>query len=267
MNLQLYCGYLKMGCTKDCSIMEQKYLEDNTINLKGTKLSQENIGCMKEVIGSSPIKAWKEVNLSDCDVHENIQILHDKYNTVSIKVMALNNNNITDAYAPLVSDMVVKCQVEELWVNGNHGIGENEQFYFMLSSPSTNLKVLHINDIGLSSENAICLFRALQDNGTLKELIATKNNINNCACAVISSTLKRNNCLVKLWIWGNPISGEASILIVESLKGNCYSLLESLGLPYCNERTNTAIKSLQEAVNIARDDNHKVKLVIHHMFS
>lgn len=64
--------------------------------------------------------------------------------------------------------------------------------------------------------------------------------------------LKKNNHLTKLWMWNNPISGEASKFILSTLIDN--NSLGQLGLPYYSESTERTIKSLQDTVNKNRED-------------
>lgn len=269
-HIQLYCSYYKAGDIESCSYVEQlQCFEDREINLKGYKMLQEDMECVAEFVNSSSIKAWVEINLSYCNICAHIDIMYRKLNAcecndVTIEVLQLNYNHITGVHASWVSEIVVNCKVHKLFIDGNHGIGESEQLYFMLSSPSTNLEVLYMNDVRLSYKDAIYLFKALQHNKTLKELIVTNNNITDRACEAITTALKKNNCLAKLWIWNNPLSSEASKFMLGALKNNCS--LERLGLPCYNENTERNIISLKEVVNKTREDHRcQVKLSIDFM--
>ena len=236
--------------------------QDKTIDLKGIKLLQEDVECVAEFSSSSSIKAWVEVNLSSCGICGHIHTIYCKLklNNITIEVLQLNYNNLTVMHASFVSQIVVNCRVQKLFINGNHGIGDSEQLYVMLRSPSTNLKELHMRGVKLST-HAIYLFRAIQHNNTLKELVVENNSITDDACEAITTTLQTNNCLTKLWMWNNPLSSEACKLILNALKNN--KSLARLGLPCYNESTKRIIESLQEVVNTTREHRRcQVKLSV-----
>ena len=233
---------------------ELQCLKEETIDFESITLSVEYIERIAVLLGSSSLKTWKEVNLSDCGICGHIHMIYCKLRKctdVTIKVMKLNDNNMTAAEAPCVSGITINCNVEKLFINGNHGIGESEQLYIMLTSLYTNLKELHMCDVNLL-RNGVDLFKALQHNNTLKELVMENNNITDVACIAITTALKDNNCLIKLWMWKNKISGKTSILILDTLR--CNDSLESLGLPNPNENTISIIRSLEETVNKERKD-------------
>ena len=213
-------------------------------------------------------KCWIEVNLSNCNINDHcIHLLCQRLredNDVTIKVLQLNNNYITGKYSSLISNITVNYKIQKLFVNGNHNIGQSEDFYCMLTNCNTNLRVLQLEHANLSDNGACCLFTALRHNNTLEELNVTDNGITDHSCAVITTTLQKNNCLVKLWMWKNPISGEASKLILEDLKHN--NSLEQLGLRYYGESIQRSITILEENVNMTREGhNCFVKLQVHFM--
>ena len=241
--------------------------KDKTIELMHSKMLQGDGECVAEFVSSSSIKAWLEVNLSYCDICGHIHTMYyilSRCNDVTIKVLQLNYSHLSDVHASCVSGIVVNCKVQKLFINGNRGIGESEQLYFMLRSPSTNLKDLHMCNVKLSNNGAIYLFRALQHNNTLKELILENNDIANDACEAITTALQMNNCLAKLFIWKNPLGSVAFEFILHALKNN--NSLERLALSYHNETTNRKIRYLQEVVNKTREDRRcQVKLSIEFM--
>lgn len=262
---RLHHCYFKAG---NCDIVEKfQCFKDKTINLELNKLLQEDLECVAAVLTSSSCKQWFEVNLSNCSIRDHFFKMYCKLNecnNVTIKVLQLNYNHITAVYSSWVSQIVINYKVEKLWINGNHAIGDNKQFYCIMLGIPTRLQVLHMSDVKLSSNSAVYLFKALQHNHALKELVITNNNINDNACEAITTTLKKNNCLAKLWMWKNPISGEACELILSALVDN--NSLEQLGLPYHNESTERTIKSLQETVIKKRQDGRcQVTLLIDFM--
>ena len=127
--------------------------KDRTVDLNHIKLPQEDVEFVAEFVGTSSRKTWLEVNLSCCDICGHIHTIYcilSRCNGVKIDVLRLNGNNIPSADASSVSGIVVNCKVQKLFINDNCGIGESEQLYFMLRSPHTNLKELHMLDVKLT---------------------------------------------------------------------------------------------------------------------
>ena len=233
---------------------ESQCLKDGTIECESI-MSVTIIECIGVLLSSSRRKAWSEVNLSGCHICGYFRTIYCKLrkcSDVTIEVLKLNKSSITSADAHCVSEIVLHCKVQKLFINGNHNVGESKQLYIMLTSPDTNLKILHMRDVKLLN-NGVDLFMALQQNNTLKELIMTNNDITDVACEPIATALKDiNNCLTKLWIYENEISGKTSIRILDAVK--CNNSLESLVLPNTNESTASTLKSLAETVNKERED-------------
>ena len=112
----------------------------------------------------------------------------------------------------------LKCKVKKLVISSNDTIGEDGQLYSILSCPSTMLEELWMDFTKLSTRGAIALFIALKDNNKLKMLHIARNDITDDACDAIITTLKKNNCLVKLD--SNSLTDEAIGNIVDALKFN-----------------------------------------------
>lgn len=257
-NCRLYCSYHRAGHIANCRTVEQQpCFKDKTIDLEQIRLLQEDVECVAEFVGTSSIKSWLEVNLSYCGICGHINTMCCKLSRprctgVMIKVLQLNSNNITSVDASCVSGIVVNCRVQKLFINGNYGIGESEQLYFMLRSPYTNLKELHMLNVKLTKVGVGYLFGALQHNNTLEELMLGNNNITDDACEAITTALQMNNHLAKLFIWNNPFGRGTSEFILCALKSN--TSLMRLCLPYHNEATNRKLESLLEDINKTRED-------------
>ena len=128
---------------------------------------------------------------------------------VTITELRLWRCGLTSLSSLLVSDIAIKCKVERLIIDMNVTIGENEQFYSVLSCPSTTLKVLSMYKTKLSSGAANILFTALENNKTLEILSIEDNDITDDTCTFISNAIKKNGCLAELWMRFNKISAEA----------------------------------------------------------
>jgi len=101
----------------------------------------------------------------------------------------------------------------------------------MLTHPSSVLTGLDMMDTSLSSIAARTLFTAVKDTNKLKELYISYNAITDDVAEDITTLLATNKSLVELWIRDNPISGEAMLTILQSLRGN--TTLQQLLVP-CN---------------------------------
>ena len=264
--LRLYRCFHEAGNVDICKTIERSVtFSDKVINLILTSLTASDVECVTVFLTSSSHKEWVRLNLSFCYIQDHgLHILHRGLlhcRNITIDQLWLTNNGLTTQSSSLISDITVKCKVKELWINDNYTIGEDEQLYSMLSSPSTMLEGLYMENTQLSSRAAIALFTAVKDNNKLKELYITNNAITDDACDAMTTALKSNSCLVTLIMHYNPLTDEAIVNIVNALKVN--NTLKLLGLLKCPEGTKKTISSLQEVINKNRESRGcQVKLSI-----
>ena len=260
LNNQLYClclyhCFYEAGDNDMCKIIEQSVtLNSKKIGFGPITLTASDVECVTEFFTSSFHKEWVELNLYNCYIQDHgLHILHQGLlhnGSITIDWLQLSNNGLTIQSASLISDITIKCKVIKLAINGNDTIGNNEQLYSILSSPSTMLQELWINYTMLSTRGAIALFTALKNNSKLKELVIAGNDITDDACDAITAALEKNKCLVRLDIDRNPLTGIAILNIVNSLKGN--NTLSALWLPGCPVDIKKKANSLQKDININR---------------
>ena len=264
--LRLFRCFHEVGDVDICKTIEQSVsFRDKKINLDSTSLTATDVECVSIFLTSSIHQEWNLVDLWDCHIQDHgIHILHCGLfccNNVTIKILLLNNNSLTSKSSSLISDITIKYRVKMLLINGNHTVGEDKQLYSMLTSSSTMLVALSMAYTMLSSEAAIALFNALNDNNTLKVLSIDTNNITDDACDAITTALKMNSCLVKITMQSNPLTGEGMVKIVNGLKVN--NTLMVLGLPGCPDYKEKII-TIQNAVNSKRESQGcQEKLNIH----
>ena len=271
--LRLYRCFHEAGDDDICKTIERSVtlslaFSYKVIDLRDTSLTASDVECVTVFLTSSSHKEWVGLYLYNCYIQDHgLHILHRGLlhcRNITIDELGLSSNGLTTQSSSLISDITVKCKVKELVIDDNHTIGEDEQLYSMLSSPSTMLEVrLVMSYTQLSSRAAIALFTAVKDNNKLKELYITGNAITDDACDAITTALKSNSCLVTLIMYRNPLTGEAIVNIVNALKVN--NTLELLGLPQCPEDIKKTISSLQEVINKNRESRGcQVKLVIYY---
>ena len=267
--IRLYRCFHEAGDVDICKTIERSVtFSDKKIdlNLRYTSLKASDVECVTVFLTSSSHKEWVGLYLSYCYIQDHgLHILHRGLlhcRNITIDQLELINNGLTTQSSSLISDITVKCKVKELWIGGNHTIGEDEQLYSMLSSPSTMLEGLDMDNTQLSSRAAIALFTAVKDNNKLKRLYIHNNAITDDACDAITTALESNSCLVTLSMDHNPLTGEAIVNIVNALKVN--NTLQLLRLPQCPEGTEKTISSLQEVIIKNRESRGcQVKLTIY----
>ena len=264
--LRLFCCFHEVGDVNISKTIEQSVnFRDKKINLDSTSLTATDVECVSVFLTSSVHQEWNLVDLWDCHIQDHgVHILHRGLSccsNVTIKILLLNNNSLTSKSSSLISDITIKYRVKMLLINSNHTVGEDKQLYSMLTSSSTMLVALSMAYTKLSSEAAIALFNALNDNSTLKILNIDTNNITDDACDAITTALKMNSCLVKITMQSNPLTGEGMVKIVNGLKVN--NTLMVLGLPGCPDYKEQII-TIQNAVNSKRESQGcQTKLNIH----
>ena len=264
--LRLYRCFNEAGDHTICNTIERAAVFSNRIiSLVGTTLTGSDMECISLFLTSSFNKEWEGLYLYSCYIQDKgLNTLYRGLRHTSdiiINILWLDNNGLTVQSSFLISELIVKCKVKGLGIADNYTIGEDQQFYSMLSNPSTVLETLGMYYTQLSSTAATHLFTALKDNNKLKKLDIDDNAITDDACDAITTALERNNCLVTLSMYRNPLSSEAIINIVRCLEVN--NTLQLLGLPECPQDIQQNIRSLQEVVSKKRESRGcQVKLEI-----
>ena len=267
-SIRLYRCFHEAGDVDICKTIERSVtFSDKKINLGYTRLTASDVECVTVFLTSSFHKEWVGLYLDSCYIQDHgLHILHRGLlhcSNITIDQLRLDFNGLTTQSSSLISDITTKCKVKELLIAGNDTIGDNEQLYSILSSPSTMLEELYMDNTELSTRGAIALFTALKDNNKLKELNIAHNAITDDACDAITAGLEKNNCLVELYMYGNLLTGEAIVNIVNSLKVN--NTLTVLRLPKCPEDIKKTISSLQEVIHKNRESRGcqvKLKIII-----
>ena len=264
---RLYRYFHEAGDTDICKTIElSKKFANKKIFLSGTTLTANDVECFTAFLTSSFNREWVVIDLLNCYIQDHgLNILYQGLchcnNDITIDVLWLENNSLTTLSSSLISEITVKCNVKELWITDNENIGADQQLYHMLNDTSTKLEKLEMIGIKLSSQGAISLFEALKDNSKLKVLNITDNEIADYACDAISIALKKNCCLTRLYMYNNPLTGEAIVNIVNDMHAN--NTLAVLGLPKCPKGFDNKIFYLQKIINGNRESQgYQVNLTI-----
>ena len=253
--IRLYRCFKEAEDSRLCDTIEQADIFHNReIYQEYATLIGSDIECISLFLTSSFNKEWERLNLINCYIQDKgLNILYRglrHITDITINRLSLSYNGLTVRSSSLIGELTIRCKIKMLWIANNYTIGEDQQLYTMLSSPSSVLETLSMMSTQLSSTAATNLFTSLRNNHKLKKLLIDYNFITDDACDAITSALKSNSCLVKLSMWDNPLSSEAIVNIVQCLEGN--DTLQLIGLPKCPQATQENIRSLQEVVNNKR---------------
>jgi len=252
--IQLFHCFFEAGDERMCeSIKEAAIFDKREIALHFTKLSGSDLVCISSFLTTFSYKHWMKLDLQHCYIRDHgLHIVHKFFTSSNVAVVSLmlTDNGLTQLSSSMISDIVLRCYVERLWISLNHLIGENKDLYAMLSHPSSMLTHLYMNYIGLSSTSAKALLAAVMDSNRLEGLYVYNNVITDDVAEDIATTLTINSSLVRLEMSGNPISGEAIIVIVQALLAN--NTLQRLGISCYPPETEEKIRSIEHEVNKAR---------------
>ena len=187
-------------------------------------------------------------------------------NTSTVKVLNMENNDLTAQEAVAISDMMICLEDLTIFDNklGDHGAE-------LLSEGITNTKTLRVldisnNNIGPSGTTAIA--NALTNNTSLEELYMNGNNIGQDGAIALGNAITNNKMIKKLLLAskddnGNAVDKESAMIIIKSLYNNTITEL-SLDITLCK---NDAILVAEEAeeVNSMRklSNDHIIDFIIH----
>ena len=231
--------------------------------MRYNRLSPSDVECVTVFLTCSSHKEWEELTLYQCYIQDHgVHILHRGLTScdVTITELLLSGNGLTESSASAISNITISCKVKTLNISHNNTVGEDERLYSIISDLSSMLEKLYMNSIKLSSSAAIKLFAALSDGKKLRFLNIAYNDITDEACDAITMAMKNNTSLVKLYMYGNPISGECAQLVVQALQH--HNTLQELWLPSYSNDVKERIRLSAEEVNKRRSRNCQVKLKI-----
>ena len=256
---QLKCFHL-YHCFKEAedykmckSIEDAAIFSKKEIKLRDTTLSATNLGCVSLFLTSSSHKQWVNLNFCASYIQDHgLHIIHNYLNhsNITITKLWLSKNGLTRISSSLISNVVLSCKVEVLYIGGNHTIGENKELYTMLTHPFSMLRVLGMHSTSLSAIAARTLFTAMKGNNKLEHLIINSNNITDDVTDDITMALTSNKSLKTLVMHSNPISGEAILRILQAL--TCNNTIRSIDVPSYPPAIEDRIRSIVQDINTKR---------------
>jgi len=194
---------------------------DKEIDLYNSRLSVSDVEHVSLFLTScsSQYKRWVEISLNNCYIQDRgLYVIHNSLrgSNITITSLLLNFDDFTQSSSSFISNVVLSCKVDELWIIGNLTIGESEELYTMLSHSSTALKHLHMAGVVLTAK---MLFSATKNNKVREELDISHNNIDDDAADDIATALDANTTLD---LDSNPISDKAVQKGIEEQQYNYY---------------------------------------------
>ena len=210
--LHLFRCFFEAGNKEICRCIEKaKIFDIKIITLWNTRLSSSDVECLTVFLTCSSHKEWEELNLCGCYIQDRgVYILHRGLTScnVTIAILHLNYNGLTESSSAAISDITISCKLKELYIGSNKIVGEDKRLHSIISNPSSVLELLYMSFNRLSWNGAIKLFTALGEGNKLKALKISFNNITDEACDAMIVAMKKNTSLIKLMIYNNPLSGE-----------------------------------------------------------
>ena len=253
-SIRLFHCFFEAGDERMCKYIEEGTIFDKReIVLRFTGLSSTDLVSVSSFLTTPSHKHWVKLDLQHCYIQDHgLHTVHKflANSSVIIVSLVLMDNGLTQSSSSFISDIVLRCNVERLWISLNHTIGESADLYAMLSHPSSALTHLYMNYTGLSSIAAKALFVAVKNSNKLRGLYIYNNVITDDVADDIATTLTINLSLVRLEMSGNPISGEAMIVILQALLAN--NTLQILGVSCYPPEIEEKIRSLEQEVNEKR---------------
>lgn len=267
--LRLYRCFYEAEDHRACKAIENaRIFKQKIIDLTDRRLTPSDVECVGLFLKSSCHKEWTKVDLRSCYIQERgLRVLHHWLCTcnsnITIAKLRLSKSGFTSmSSSSFICEITTACRVKELWIANNVNIGEDKQFYSILTCSSSTLEALNLDYTELSSDATIHLFNTLGKNNTVKELYIAGNNITDDdyhVCDAITAAVKINNTLEKLWMYGNQFSVKAIKLILQALQEN--NALRKLAIPvYTEDVTKEFIPLVQDVNNIRESRNCQVKL-------
>ena len=149
--LRLYRCFNEAEDFKACKAIESaKIFQQKTIDLRGNKLSASDVECVALFLTSSSRKEWTKLDLRTCYIGDHgLHVLHHWLcacnSNVTIGKLWLSKSGFTSSSSSFIREMATTCRVKELWIANNENIGEDEQFYSILTCSTATLETLNLD--------------------------------------------------------------------------------------------------------------------------
>ena len=229
------------------------------ISLRGIHLSPTDVEHLTRFLTQSPHQERKEVDLCGCSIGDKgIAIFHQgvkhlKERSITIKMLSLSINNLTEASSCKVYEISICCKVQMLALRHNPAIGNDPKLYSIISDPDSMVEELNLSHtVSKQTGTPTELFLALEKNKRkkLRVLWLDNNSLTDNKCNAIVKVLQNNTSLMELNLFRNPFSVTSALKIVDALVHN--NTLQYLTLPWYEENNQERIIHAAKVVEESR---------------
>ena len=190
------------------------------INLQSNNITKEAAEAIASVISNNP--GLEELYLDNNQLHLGvIKIATALENISSLKVLGLQNNNISDeAASALAAAIKANNSLEKLWLSGNH-LGSSVVAVVNALKELSTLKQVHINDTKIRGKELVpALTSVLIQNTLIDTLSVSDNNLNDDCIIKIAQPLHKHSKLRFFNLRNNNITEEAAEALVSVISSN-----------------------------------------------
>jgi len=197
--LHLFQCFMEIKNEAMCKMVGES-MEKRQINLSKGNLMANHIIILGFFLAHSYIVNWEILDLSDCNMHDLglwdlwNALVPKRQSKISIKVINLSSNFLSEFSASVLIDLVKSCETEELYISNNQ-LGDKGAIMFISHlSSDTSLKLLLMDDNDISAdiedqiEQRVSTFTSLNVVGTNEHLYI--QNIN-----------RPGDCIIKVLEW------------------------------------------------------------------
>lgn len=223
-------------------IANARVFNDNltVICLRRIHLSPSDVEHLTQFVTQLPHQEVKEIDLCGCNIGDSsFDIFHQglKEQNISIDILSLSQNNLTQLSAGKVHEVTVHCKVRKLSLRDNRCIGEDPRLYLIISDPYSMLEEVNISHTNSKASTATELFTKLEKSSKKEKLRVLSSNSNHITDNDIYSVVKavqNNTSLKELNLHSNPFSISGALKIIAAMKFN--NTLEYLTLPWYEDQ-------------------------------
>ena len=139
-----------------------KSYDDDVIDIRLHEFLTYQVVSLGFFLSKSHQKKWKKLNLLACFIGDHgMSILHkylcgDKTNKLEITEINLSRNNLTGASSPLIADIISHLEIHALLLHDNNITNLRDISTAVITS--STLKVLDLNDNGITAQEAVAIY-------------------------------------------------------------------------------------------------------------
>ena len=182
-------------------------------------------------------------------------------NTSTVKVLYMENNNLTAQEAVAISNMMICLEELDIRYNKLGDLGAE-----LLSEGITNtitLRVLNISDNNIGPSGTTAIADALTNNTSLEELDMNSNATGQDGAIALGNAITNNKMIKKLLLNGeeyydNTVDKESAMIIIKSLYNNNTITKLSLDITLCKNDVNLVAEEAEKVNSMRKLSNDHI---------